>query len=1011
MKQIYKKILSAAVAFTFMFSAAAVNAAESNSAITSLDFDENGNITMVVNKTTDDSAKGIIAVYNTKGVLEKTLFSEEVNGSGEKTLIFNQSLTEDNNIIKAFLWKSQDNIITLKPLSNVFVSEKSATIEPIISTSAPIQTTQPVTEGFKADFKTDSHSSVTVSETQDFTNAEENVIEAYARNGDTGEIDNTGSGQINFKIIAEDGYEVDTVSVSPANYKNLKLPSELGENTYRITKITGDITVTVTTKEAAESTPAPTKNTDSTLTPDNCIIHLLGDSINADGAENVIVDGTTATITAAGEYTIDGILNDGQIVVDSVLKTDEIIINLDGVNVTSSMGNAFDGKKGRITLVPTSKESIFKSVSQLNDTTGIYSKNDLAIKGDGILNVISEYGNGICCKNDIEIGVCDLSVDAAKNGIKGDESVKITKKNNSVTIISGGDGIKSDTSPSVDETGTYITGGTVTINGGNININANTTETGGIISNGDGIQADTLLSITGGIININALGDALKANASSVEYLEDETAAETPADGDGCIIITGGTITASAGGDGIKAVKNVTISDSADIKVTEAQEGIQVNEMVYATDGNTVLGFVEGEININGGKLDIICDEDGIQCGTGNISVTNGTITVNSQQDCIQSENILNISGGTFDLTAYGGAPQNVSSNNDSAVNSCKGIKAAKLIYISGGEFIINTYDDAVHSNHTVRISGGNMNIASGDDGIHGDSYLYISDKANIDITKSYEGIEAAKIYISGGETRVFSSDDGANAAGEEPTDSAYNLDNNIPAAALQALNNLNNDPENNIETFAASGGFGPGGNGGPNWGGEDSSSYGYLEVSGGLLYIEAEGDGFDSNGSALVSGGTVLVNGPTSGGNGVFDIGDNSGDTLTITGGTVIGAGTSDMSVTPDSTTQYYVVTSSGGGMGGRPNQSGSSGFSSQPAGKAFNLINSNGDEIVTYVPSKTYAWVFVSMPEMTSGSYTLNYGGNITDGTFTGKGSYGIVNGGTYSGSSSCTLTAQSK
>ena len=115
---------------------------------------------------------------------------------------------------------------------------------------------------------------------------------------------------------------------------------------------------------------------------------------------------------------------------------------------------------------------------------------------------------------------------------------------------------------------------------------------------------------------------------------------------------------------------------------------------------------------------------------------------------------------------------------------------------------------------------------------------------------------------------------------------------------------------------------FGGGGNQGPNWGGEDSSSYGYLEVSGGLLYIAAEGDGFDSNGDGVITGGIVLVNGPTSGGNGVFDVGDNN-NTLTITGGIVIGAGTSDMAVTPTATTnsQYYVVasgSSSSGGGGG---------------------------------------------------------------------------------------------
>ena len=50
-------------------------------------------------------------------------------------------------------------------------------------------------------------------------------------------------------------------------------------------------------------------------------------------------------------------------------------------------------------------------------------------------------------------------------------------------------------------------------------------------------------------------------------------------------------------------------------------------------------------------------------------------------------------------------------------------------------------------------------------------SYLYITDNADINITKSYEGIEAAKIYVQGGKTYIVSTDDGANAAGDEPTE------------------------------------------------------------------------------------------------------------------------------------------------------------------------------------------------------------------------------------------------
>ena len=120
-------------------------------------------------------------------------------------------------------------------------------------------------------------------------------------------------------------------------------------------------------------------------------------------------------------------------------------------------------------------------------------------------------------------------------------------------------------------------------------------------------------------------------------------------------------------------------------------------------------------------------------------------------------------------------------------------------------------------------------------------------------------------------------------------------------------------------------------------------------------------------------------------------------------------------MAVTPTAATnsQYYVVasgSSSGGGGGfGRPGRSSSSsGFSTQAAGKAFKLTDSSGNEIVTYVPSKQYSWVLVSTPEMSNGTYTLNYGGSVTGGTFT-NGNYGLVTDGTYSGSSTISLSAK--
>lgn len=49
--------------------------------------------------------------------------------------------------------------------------------------------------------------------------------------------------------------------------------------------------------------------------------------------------------------------------------------------------------------------------------------------------------------------------------------------------------------------------------------------------------------------------------------------------------------------------------------------------------------------------------------------------------------------------------------------------------------------------------------------GMHADDTLSIS-SGTIDITRSYEGLEGAKVLISGGKISIVASDDGINAAG-----------------------------------------------------------------------------------------------------------------------------------------------------------------------------------------------------------------------------------------------------
>ncbi|MBQ6376903.1 MAG: CotH kinase family protein, partial [Lachnospiraceae bacterium] len=93
--------------------------------------------------------------------------------------------------------------------------------------------------------------SVTVLETQNPDGPTvENASTAHPRSTDTGFIDCSGDGQINFVVNPEDGYELVSVTAEPASaYKNLKGPEDTNiPNGYRLTKVKGDLTINVVTK-------------------------------------------------------------------------------------------------------------------------------------------------------------------------------------------------------------------------------------------------------------------------------------------------------------------------------------------------------------------------------------------------------------------------------------------------------------------------------------------------------------------------------------------------------------------------------------------------------------------------------------------------------------------------------------------------------------------------------------------------------------------------------------------
>jgi hypothetical protein len=272
------------------------------------------------------------------------------------------------------------------------------------------------------------------------------------------------------------------------------------------------------------------------------------------------------------------------------------------------------------------------------------------------------------------------------------------------------------------------------------------------------------------------------------------------------------------------------------------------------------------------------------------------------------------------------------------------GIVGKDYAVLLDGAFQVTAGDDGFKSDNGedegrgwVLINGGTLNVTAGDDGIKAFNTLTIA-AGTATVEESEEGLEAQHIIMSGGTATVTANDDGVNASGGS-TGSATTAE---------------------------------GGAGGGMGGGEMAVGDYTVDISGGLLTINSEGDGLDSNGNASISGGTVVVNGPTNNGNGALDV---NGE-LAVTGGTVAAAGSAGMVVTPGaSSTQSGVQVTLG---------------SSVPAGTVVQIADSSGTVVAAFVTTKATASLVFSSAAISDGEeYTVYTGGTATVSAGIGEGS----------------------
>lgn len=216
------------------------------------------------------------------------------------------------------------------------------------------------------------------------------------------------------------------------------------------------------------------------------------------------------------------------------------------------------------------------------------------------------------------------------------------------------------------------------------------------------------------------------------------------------------------------------IKGAADAVITVAEVKLNINAANDGLSCDDELNITGGTLSITAGgdavkaSPDTGDTENPDTTSLGNVTISGGTLTLSAAEDGIQADGDLTISGGTFHVKTNGG--HTTALTDDSA--SCKGFKAGKTLTVTGGTLTVDSADDALHASTDVTISGGTLTLATGDDGVHADNDLVIGTKGTsststprINITASYEGLEGTTVTVYSGDIDVVASDDGVNAA------------------------------------------------------------------------------------------------------------------------------------------------------------------------------------------------------------------------------------------------------
>lgn len=404
---------------------------------------------------------------------------------------------------------------------------------------------------------------------------------------------------------------------------------------------------------------------------------------------------SNCNITEEGNYILSGNISESIVVTLENGKSAHLFLN--GVNVVTTNEIAIYNTNKKSTLIITVVENTINTITTNGDNVNaIHVKGNLVINGAGTLNVNANSKNALKVSKTLKIVDSTLNINSNNHAIS---AKVIISSNSTINIISA---IKDGLNAECDDDTTSFTTEEGYIYLDNVNYT--------YIGEGDGMQADTYIIIDGGNYNITTNATFVAKTSTNKETYDLE-------DDDFRYIKSNNTYKKVASDERVNSTLYAMIQSS---------KGIKVGEIKYTDDNSNEVSVTSGDYSliINEGTFKINSSDDAMHVNYGNVLINNGTIELETLDDGITADKLVNIKGGCLKvLSSYEGiegAQIQISGEDtsievyasDDGINAASDIKSENLyILIKGGTTYINASGDGLDSNGSIQITGGYLYI------------------------------------------------------------------------------------------------------------------------------------------------------------------------------------------------------------------------------------------------------------------------------------------------------------